>query len=198
MQLSLCDLSADVVTACQRAFADADDVTIVQGGLADLDVDALITAGNSFGFMCGGVDAALVQAFGWQLQDRVRSAILDDFGGELPIGCAVVVDVNADRAQKLVYAPTMRIPQSVRYQPNAYLAMRAALRAVDAHNAVAFDDEKIHSVGCPGMATGAGEVPPSVAAQQMRQAYDDVVLCRPPPSTLEDARANHVRMLKEP
>ena len=49
----------------------------------------------------------------------------------------------------------MRVPRDVADTLNAYLAFRAALRAVIAHNAS--DRAPIRTVLCPGLATAIGK-----------------------------------------
>jgi O-acetyl-ADP-ribose deacetylase (regulator of RNase III) len=56
---------------------------------------------------------------------------------------------------------------------NVYLAFRAALIAVTAHNSEA--KRPIRSLLVPGMGTGVGDVAPVQAARQMRLAYDIVI-----------------------
>ena len=56
---------------------------------------------------------------------------------------------------------------------NAYLAFRAVLLAVRAHNA-SDHETKIGSVLCPGLGTGIGALDPTRRAVQMRLAYQQV------------------------
>ena len=73
----------------------------------------------------------------------------------------------------VICAPTMRVPQNVSKTVNAYLAFRAALRAIRDFNALHGD--VIGSVIVPGLCTANGMMPPLRAARQMRAAYDNVV-----------------------
>jgi hypothetical protein len=61
---------------------------------------------------------------------------------------------------------------------NAYLALRAALRAVLAHNAAGH--RPIRRVLCPGLATTTGRMPVARCAAQMRAAWDNVLGDGPP------------------
>jgi O-acetyl-ADP-ribose deacetylase (regulator of RNase III) len=92
---------------------------------------------------------------------------------ELPVGAALVVEVPARRFPFVIAAPTVRVPGSVTGSINAYLAMRAALVAVLRHNAGAA--RQIRSLATPGLGTGVGGIDARQAAEQMRQAYDNVV-----------------------
>jgi len=50
------------------------------------------------------------------------------------VGQALIVETYDAGIPFMVAAPTMRVPDDIRGTPNAYLAFRAALRAVKAHN----------------------------------------------------------------
>lgn len=167
MKLILCDLNPELCTAWQKEFAgySQDEVEIVNGNILEVEADALVSPANSFGYMTGGIDGAYTKAFGVQLQDRVQAAITGHWNGELPIGCAVAVEIGVPSHFKhLVAAPTMRYPMNVSSTINAYLAMKASL-----HKAWWIAG----SVAVPGLATLTGRMPPDVAARQMAQAYRD-------------------------
>lgn len=72
----------------------------------------------------------------------------------------------------------MRVPGPVPDTVNAYLAFRAALRAVLAHNAAG--RPQIRRVLCPGLATTTGRMPVGRCAAQMRAAWDTVLGEGPP------------------
>lgn len=61
-------------------------------------------------------------------------AIDREHAGELLVGQALVMPTNSARLRYVVVAPTMRVPTDVSDTVNAYLAMRAILRTVEAHN----------------------------------------------------------------
>jgi O-acetyl-ADP-ribose deacetylase (regulator of RNase III) len=72
----------------------------------------------------------------------------------------------------LVAAPTMRVPENSAQILNAYLAFRAALLAVRAHNAAG--SPAIGSLVCPGLGTGIGGIEPRRCAVHMRMALKQV------------------------
>jgi O-acetyl-ADP-ribose deacetylase (regulator of RNase III) len=123
--------------------------------------------------MDGGLDLAIREKLGHHVQRAVQAKILADFHGELPIGAAVVVETRHASWPFLIAAPTMRVPESVAQTVNAYLAFRAALLAVRAHNA-RHPEMQIRSVLCPGLGTGIGALDPTRCAVQMRLAYTAV------------------------
>jgi O-acetyl-ADP-ribose deacetylase (regulator of RNase III) len=192
LEIHLRDLSASLVAAWEKAFAAVPGVSISHGdifstrpgplpGNAPIDVaaDAVISPANSFGFMDGGIDAVYTHQFGFALEARLQALLAAEHGGELPVGCAVIVETGSPVIPWCISAPTMRVPEAVPDTANAYLAFRAALRAVLAHNAAG--RQPIQRVLCPGLATTTGRMPAGRCAAQMRAAWDNVLGEGPPP-----------------
>lgn len=174
----LTDLNQALVDAWRGAFADCPRVHAERAGLFDRQVDALVSPANSFGFMDGGLDLKISERFGWALEGRVRQRLLDEHDGELPVGQAILAPTEDDHIPWLISAPTMRVPMRVDTTANAYLAFRAILRLVRAHN-LAHPDTPLRTISCPGLGTGEGRMPPHLCARQMRRAYDACALGRP-------------------
>lgn len=151
----------------RQAFKDVPDVEVYTGSILDLDVDAIVSPANSFGFMDGGIDVIYSRHFGWDLSERVQSAIKARSMGELLVGEAIIVPTNNSRIPWLVAAPTMRTPMIIRDTVNAYLAAKAAL--------IVAKENGIKSIAFPGMGTGVGRLPPDIAALQMRFAYEEII-----------------------
>lgn len=186
IEVHLRDLSATLVGAWHEAFAGVEGVTISQGDIfstqpgvlsedapIDVEADAVVSPANSFGFMDGGIDAVYTHVFGFGLEARLQQLLVAEHGGELPIGSAVIVETGSPQIPWCISAPTMRVPEAVPNSVNAYLAFRAALRAVLAHNAAGHPP--IRRVLCPGLATTTGQMPVDRCASQMRVAWDYVV-----------------------
>jgi len=148
-------------------------VHVAKADLTLLPVDAIVSPANSFGFMDGGIDLLYSKYFGWSLQTDLQALLAEQHYGELPVGQAVVVATGHDSIPFLVSAPTMRIPADISATVNVYLAFRAALIAVLAHNART--KTLIQTLLVPGLGTGIGGVAPVAAARQMRLAYDAIV-----------------------
>lgn len=174
MELILCNRTRPVVDAWEVAF-EGTPVTARCGDILALQADAIVSPANSFGYMDGGIDLVYSQRFGWDVETRLRARLLSEWHGELPVGNAVVVPITEGHGFRwLISAPTMRVPSQVADTANAFLAFRAALRAVAAHNQSGSADV-IGSVACPGLCTGEGRMPPERCARQMRRAYDVVI-----------------------
>ncbi|WFU55824.1 macro domain-containing protein [Bradyrhizobium pachyrhizi] len=173
LTVHLRDINADVVKAWELAFADAADVHVSRGDIFEAEADAVVSPANSFGFMDGGIDLLYSKFFGWTLQTDLQAVIAKQHHGELPVGQAAIVATGHDFIPLLVSAPTMRVPSDISATVNVYLAFRAALIAVLAHNALA--KTPIRTLLAPGLGTGIGAVAPAAAAHQMRAAYDAII-----------------------
>jgi O-acetyl-ADP-ribose deacetylase (regulator of RNase III) len=163
---------SDMASAWQRDFADVKDVKVVEGDILIGACDAIVSPANSFGYMDGGIDLAYLRFFGQELQSRVQERIKGGFHGELPVGQATIVATRHEMIPFLVAAPTMRIPDRIGSTVNVYLAFRAALLAVLAHNDETPDS--IRTLRTPALGTGVGSMPLTRAAHQMRAAYASV------------------------
>jgi O-acetyl-ADP-ribose deacetylase (regulator of RNase III) len=147
-------------------------VRVVRGRLEDLEPhDCFVTAGNAFGIMTAGVDAAAVRFFGDGLMRRVQEHIRDAYLGEQPVGTAFLVPTGKVAYPFLAHAPTMRVPGSIGGTDKVYAATWAALVAIYQHKVAAAAGAKIDSVALPAMGTGFGGVAFDEAARQMAAAY---------------------------
>lgn len=57
--------------------------------------------------MDGGVDAAITDLFGDQLQQRVQRYILDHFDGEQPVGTSFIISTANPKHPYVAHTPTM-------------------------------------------------------------------------------------------
>lgn len=137
--------------------------------------DCFITAGNGFGLMTAGIDAAVVAFHGAALMERVQRRIIDEYLGEQPVGTCFIEPTGTPGYPFVGHAPTMRMPGPIDGSDAVYRAAWAALLAVYRHNAAArrgeSDAPEIVSVAMPALGTGFGGVDFSEAARQMAAAY---------------------------
>ena len=176
--------------AWRSHFHERSDVQIVQDDITTLTCDAVVSPANSFGFMDGGLDAALSERFGANLQTDLQQQIQQLPERELLVGKAVIVPTRDSRIRWLIAAPTMRVPMSfnIATSVNAYLAMKAILIAAQAH-------ADIHSVAIPGLCTGVGRMSAITASRQMFVAYKEVVIGdRPPFADFGDAQKHQIEL----
>ena len=163
---------ADLVAAWKAEFAGwSDAVDTHEGRFEDRlgDFEALVSPGNSYGQMNGGIDGAISAAFP-HVQRAVSKAIAERYHGYQPVGTAEVVETGDQHCPYLVHAPTMRIPMRLRAGMDVAIhdAMWAALLALERHQ-IARD--RVATLACPGLGTGFGGVSPQRAAHLMGTAY---------------------------
>jgi len=115
LEIHLRDLNASLVAAWEEAFADVPGVSISQGDIfstqprllpnnapIDVDADAVVSPANSFHFMDGGIDAVYTHQFGFALEQRLQALVEGEYGGELPVGCAVIAETGSPPRRKLL------------------------------------------------------------------------------------------------
>lgn len=151
-------------------FLGLDRFEVATGRYADLPPhDAFVTAGNSYGIMTAGIDAAVVDFHGEALMTAVQDRIRNHYLGEQPVGTAFVVPTGTPHRPFVVHAPTLRLPGSIAGTDHVYTATWAALLAVYRHNVDA--ERPIRTVFAPALGTGFGAVPFDDSARQMAAAW---------------------------
>jgi O-acetyl-ADP-ribose deacetylase (regulator of RNase III) len=156
--------------AFHKRFRELPRVRVIRGRLEDLEPhDCFVTAGNAFGIMTAGIDAAVVRFFGEQLMARIQFRIMDEYLGEQPVGTAFIEPTGNPTYPFVAHAPTMRVPGSIDGTDKVYSATWAALVAIHAHNLES--ESRIATAAFPAMGTGFGGVPFEEAARQMAVAY---------------------------
>ena len=162
MNIIFCGIDTRLCAAWEAALSGADipcSVSIIHGDITTLEVGAVVSPANSFGFMDGGVDLAYSHTFGWHVQDRLQGAIKTLPLRELLVGQAISVETGDQKIPHLIAAPTMRVPCRLADVLPVFLAARAAtLEALRL---------ELSSVAFPGMGTGTGGAPYEVAAAMM-------------------------------
>jgi O-acetyl-ADP-ribose deacetylase (regulator of RNase III) len=195
MQIYLRDLYPELVTAWTRVFHGVPNVQASEGDIFGLKADAIVSPANSFGFMDGGIDRAYSLRFGWHVQERLQALLRDEYGGQLPVGMAVILETHDPDIPYLISAPTMHAPSNVSQTQNAYLAFRAALRVVQKKNEE--QPGAIRSLLCPGLATATGEMLPEICAKQMYTAYMQALGGQPwQPKSINEVIMEHYRLLR--
>ncbi len=160
----------DMCAAFRDRFAGLPNFRVVQGRFEDLEPhDCFVTAGNAYGIMSAGIDAAVIRRFGEPFMKSVQQRIMDEYYGEQPLGTAFLLPTNDPQLPFVAHAPTMRTPGNIEGTDKVYAATWAAFLAILAHNRTAA--ARIEVVAFPAMGTGFGGVPYDEAARQMAVAY---------------------------
>jgi len=138
---------------------------------ANSETTAIVSPANSFGWMDGGIDELYIEKFGTQLEQRVQHEINSKYHGELIVGNAFVLPIQANEQPlhgfaKMIVAPTMQTPQIIRNSLNVYLCFRAILIQADKHH--------IETVVMPCLGTGCGEMTYKDMCMSMVEAWEQV------------------------
>src|SRR5690242_20598628 len=98
---------AEMAEAFRQRFAGLPNVRVIQERFEELEPhDCFVTAGNAFGMMTAGIDAAVVRFFGEQLMQRVQHRIIDEYLGEQPVGTAFIEPTGNPDYPFIAHAPT--------------------------------------------------------------------------------------------
>lgn len=168
--ITLIDRNKEMVQAWDKYFKDENHVTIKLGNILDEKVDAIVSPANSFGDMKGGLDRAICDKLGWDLETRVQDKIQHLPEKELLVGKAIITKTNNEDIPYLISAPTIRKPRTYFDfgSVNAYLAMKAIM--------IEFSTSlDIQSIALTGLCTGVLRMSYEESAKQMYQAYREII-----------------------
>jgi len=192
-KLYLVDSNPKLCDKWRQVFFSYPEVKILEGTYFQQSADAIVSPANSLGIMDGGLDLAIRNELGFQVETEIQEVILNKYHGEMPIGSAEIINTNHDRWSYMIAAPTMRIPENIAFTLNAYNAFRAILIAINSFNE--FQPKKsIKSLVCSGLGTGVGSMDSVKCAAQMRAAYK---LIKEPPriSSYAEIHKSHQTLL---
>lgn len=166
----------EACAAFRDRFHGLPDVRVLQSRFESLPPhDCFVTAGNGFGIMTAGIDAAVVAFHGTGLMEAVQRRIVDEYLGEQPVGTCFIQPTGTPGYPFVGHAPTMRMPGPIDGTDAVYRAAWAALLSIYHHNAAIrrgeSDEQEIVTVAITALGTGFGGVGFSEAARQMAAAY---------------------------
>lgn len=164
MYIDLFDTNSTLCWEWQRAFEGL-PVRVLNCSLEQLSsYDYLVTPGNSFGAMSGGLDLAVRNVLGYDFQDNLQMWIMTNFPYGLPVGDIAIIETLDDtKFKNVMYTPTMRTPSSVDAFTVMHIMARITMQAISRPD---------KSFAIPGLGTGCGCLYPRDAAFAMRAGYD--------------------------
>ena len=192
-KLYLIDSKPELCDKWRQVFSSYPEVEVFSGDYFQQSADAIVSPANSFGIMDGGLDLAIRNELGFQVETDIQEVILNKYHGEMPIGSAEIINTNHNKWSYMIAAPTMRIPENIAFTLNAYMAFRAILLAINSFNE--FKPKRpIKSLVCSGLGTGIGSMDAIKCAAQMRAAFK---LIKEPAriSSFEDIYNSHTELL---
>ena len=161
-------------TATSIFHSDKYEVRIIRSGIQSSTAPVIVSAGNSFGNMDGGVDGMIncwLSSYNPDdyIESYVKREIWFQWSGELPVGASVCVPVHRHPTCKyLIYSPTMRVPEELPEDTiNPYLAFRSSI--------VCAVQCGFQHIATPIFCTGAGGVSVEKSLKQMKEAIQNVL-----------------------
>ena len=162
-KIKLFDINPLMCNEWKYVFDDIKEVEIINDEFKNIKSDCIVTAGNVWGLMTGGIDLAVRDYFGIEIQDAIQELIFFYCKEPLKIGDVLVLPTYDKDKPYLAYAPTMYYPRAIMSKV-VYKVMLAILeRCYNMEGTLAI----------PGLGTGTGQVPFYEAAEEMFRAYID-------------------------
>lgn len=173
-----CAINTEHITSYDKHLKQFENTTFYIGNFINLDgkFDCIVSPGNSFGLMDGGMDAAINRYFS-EIDEfivHIQQQLLDKCGGYQQPGSCVLFETNIKKCPYIAHTPTMGIPLAITDFSIIYHAMWNILIEVHKHNKLN-PDKKIKTILCPGLGTGAGKVKSDIAFQLMQYAIQDYI-----------------------
>lgn len=129
------------------------EISVVQGSLLEVQVDAIVNPANSLGLMGGGVAGVIKRFGGEEIEKEAVSK------APIPVGSAVLTSAGKLPFKGVIHAPTMEEPAMETTEEKVRKAIRAVLELADRMG--------FESIAMPGMGTGVGRLPKDVSARAM-------------------------------
>ncbi len=174
MKIYLCcnGLDDKLKDAWKLHCGDFEFVTITVQNIIDLDVKAIVAPANSFGDMTGGLDLHYKNYLGSNIEKDIQTILAEKYYGELPVGSAEGVEIKCNnpniKIEYVIFAPTMRVPETIGHTVNSFLAAKAAI--IEAKRL------ELASIALPGLGTGTGGMDNFDCARQVAEAIKYVLI----------------------
>lgn len=121
--------------------------------------ECIVSPGNSFGLMDGGVDG-IIKSYFKHIDNfiiKVQTSLLNQVGGFHQPGSCTMIDVTNDHVncQFIAHCPTMIVPMKITDYSIIYWCIWNFLISIHKHN-INNPTNKIKTVVCPCLGTGVG------------------------------------------
>ncbi|CEP60925.1 putative ADP-ribose 1''-phosphate phosphatase LALA0_S02e02806g [Lachancea lanzarotensis] len=188
----LLDKNLELVDCWKRSLGDLECVNICTNGLDRVDFSAMgvdvgigtkkaavVSPGNSFGWLGGGFDLALRQFFGGpSFESFFRHQLARNGGGGgagyKPVGTATTVELGPEWRRngitRIIHVPTVVAPSHKIYDPLRPMETGYGLVFNVLYNALVHTPEDTHVLVVPGLGTGYAGVPVEVCSKSMALA----------------------------
>lgn len=166
MKIILLDINPLMIESWHKYFANEKNVLIVNDSIENYlfrhKVDAVVTAGNSYGIMGGGFDVGVKNYFGVDLERRVQEYIKKNFNSKQKVGTSFIIDGGKNNI-KVIYTPTMEVPSKIKDINVIYEATLSSLKVVRENN--------LEEIVLPAFGGATGGVEFDKIARKMWEGY---------------------------
>ena len=167
MKLILLDINLLMIKSWQKYFDNEENVSIVNDSVENYlsrhRVDAVVTAGNSYGIMGGGFDLGVKNYFGGDLEKRVMEQIKKNSNSKQSVGTSFIID-GGEKNIKVIYTPTMEVPSRITDINIIYKATLSSLKIAKENN--------LEKIVLPAFGGATGGVEFEKIAERMKEAYE--------------------------
>lgn len=165
MHIYLLDINKAMTDAWHKYF-DLPNVEIVNEDFATFmnkhsNIEAIVSPANSFGFMDGGYDKAIIDYLGERAQTNVLTMLDAVYNGYQPIGTCLSIPFDK---YIILHTPTMRTPEVIVDHRVIFDCMRSCLLEAS--------KQKCKSIVIPAFGGLTGRVPYDTIARMMFFAYE--------------------------
>ncbi len=155
MLINIVDHNEEVIEEAKKVFD-----SVHHGDLFDLEVEAVVSPGNCFGYMD---DDSIRDFFGYEIEDKIQKLINKE--GHLNVGDAFVAKTKHEVFKYVIVSPTVFLPGFPALRLAPYKCMTNILQIVE--------DNNIGSVSMTGLGSGFGGLHPQYVIREMFRAYLD-------------------------
>lgn len=187
-QITLLDMNVEMTDAwraeiSRRPLSIRQRIHIVTSLLTEASckyVDCIVSPANSNALLDGEFDEAISETL-WpscpsSCTEVVQEELYQKWRGFQPTGTCMLVRIfpEATAIRYVAHVPTMRVPESIKYnQDIVYQSMWSLLAALEHHQNSASATDNIRHILMTGFGTGVGGISARQCAYQQMQALED-------------------------
>ena len=155
--------SIDERLCCEwsKTFNNIEEVEVQHSSFEDIKATYVVTAGNSYGIMTGGIDLAVRNYYGYGIQDAIQEILFFNLKHKLDVGSNIIISTKDIDKPNLVYAATMEYPKIIDKKvvyKTTYNILKSCYK-LDGNIAIC------------GLGAGTGKVPAEDVALENYKAY---------------------------
>jgi O-acetyl-ADP-ribose deacetylase (regulator of RNase III) len=124
MKIQFCSEDEDMVASWENVFRNSSSIEVLKEDIFAQPATAIASPRNSFGHMDAGLDLAMCEYFGKDLEQKVQDKMIAEHNGELLVGQVLFIEIQNTQHPYFISAPTMQTPIRITNTINVYHAVR--------------------------------------------------------------------------